>query len=49
MQTVSQGQWYNLYDNVNALRCDPLMTQDENPTKEFLTVKLQPTGAFYQL
>ena len=41
MQIVSQGQWNKLYKHVYVLRCNPLMIQDVNPTKDFLTVKLK--------
>ena len=41
MQIVSRGQFNKLYKNVHVLRCNPLMIQDINPVKEFLTVKLK--------
>ena len=41
LQIVSQGQWNKLYEHVHVLRCNPLMIQDVNPAKEFLTVKLK--------
>ena len=41
MQIVSQGQWNKLYKHVYVLRCNPLMIQDGNPVKEYLTVKLK--------
>ena len=30
-----------LYKHVHVLRCNPLVIQDANPAKEFLTVKLK--------
>ena len=41
MQIVSQGQWNKLYKHVYVLRCNPLVIQDVNPAKEYLTVKLK--------
>ena len=41
MQIVSQGQQNKLYKHVYVLRCNPLVIQDVNPTKEYLTVKLK--------
>ena len=41
MQIVSQGQWNKLYKHVYVLKCNPLMIQDVNPAKEYLTVKLK--------
>ena len=41
MQIVSQGQRNKLYKHVYVLRCNPLMIQDINPAKEYLTVKLK--------
>ena len=40
-QIVSQGQQNKLYEHVYVLRCNPLMMQDVNPAKEYLTVKLK--------
>ena len=41
MQIVSQGQWNKLYKHVYVLRCSPLVIQDINHAKEYLTVKLK--------
>ena len=41
MQIASQGQWNKLYKHVHVLRCNPLVIQDVNPAKEYLTVKLK--------
>ena len=41
MKNVSQGQRNKLYTHVYELRCNPLVIQDGNPAKEFLTVKLK--------
>ena len=41
MQIVSQGQWNKFYKHVHVLRCNPLVTQDINPAKYLLTVKLK--------
>ena len=41
MQIVSQGQWNKLHKHVYVLRCNPLMIEDVNPAKEYLTVKLK--------
>ena len=41
MQTVSQGQQNKLYKHVYVIRCNPLVIQDVNPAKEYLTVKLK--------
>ena len=41
MQIVSQGQQNKLYKHVYVLRCNPLIIQDINPVKEYLTVKLK--------
>ena len=41
MQIVSQGQRNKLYKHVHVQRCNPLVIQDVNPAKEFLTVKLK--------
>ena len=41
MQIVSQGQQNKLYKHVYVLRCNPLVIQDGNPAKEYLTVKLK--------
>ena len=41
MQIVSQGQWNKLHKHVYVLRCNPLVIQDINPAKEYLTVKLK--------
>ena len=41
MQIVSQGQWNKLYKHVHVLRCNPLVIQDVNHVKEYLTVKLK--------
>ena len=41
MQIVSQGQWNKLNKHVYVLRCNPLVIQDINPAKEYLTVKLK--------
>ena len=41
MQIVSQGQRNKLHKHVYVLRCNPLMIQDVNPAKEYLTVKLK--------
>ena len=40
MQIVSHGQQNKLYKHVHVLRCNPLVIQDVNPAKEYLTVKL---------
>ena len=39
MQIVSQGQRNKLYKHVHVLRCNPLVIQDVNPAREYLTVK----------
>ena len=52
MQIVSQGQRNKLYKHVYVLRCNPLVIQDINPAKEYLTVKLRKTirgCVFYRL
>ena len=41
MQIVSQGQRNKLYEHVYVLRCNPLVIQDVNPAKEYLSVKLK--------
>ena len=41
MQIVSQGQQNKLHKHVYVLRCNPLVIQDVNPAKEYLTVKLK--------
>ena len=41
MQIVSQGQRNTIYKHVYVLRCNPLVIQDINPAKEYLTVKLK--------
>ena len=41
IQTVGQGHLNKLYEHVHILRCDPLMIQDANSAKEYLTVKLK--------
>ena len=41
MKIVSQGQRNKLYKHIYVLRCNPLMIQDVNPAKEYLTVKLK--------
>ena len=41
MQIVSQGQRNKLYKHVHVLRCNPLVIQDVNPAREYLTVKLK--------
>ena len=41
MQIVSQGQRNKLYKHVYVIRCNPLVIQDVNPAKEYLTVKLK--------
>ena len=41
MQIVSQGQRNKLYKHVHVLRYNPLVIQDVNSAKEFLTVKLK--------
>ena len=41
MHIVSQGQRNKLYKHVYVLRCNPLVIQDINPAKEYLTVKLK--------
>ena len=41
IQIVSQEQRNKLYIHVHVLRCNPLMIQDANPAKEYLTVKLK--------
>ena len=41
MQIVSQGQRNKLYKHVYVLRCNPLVIQDVNPAKEYLTVNLK--------
>ena len=41
MQIVSQGQRKKLYKRVHVLRCNPLVIQDINPAKEYLTIKLK--------
>ena len=41
MQIVSQGQRNKLYKHVHVLRCNPLMIQDINPARDYLTVKLK--------
>ena len=41
MQIVSQGQRNKFHKHVYVLRCNPLVIQDVNPAKEYLTVKLK--------
>ena len=41
MQITSQGQQNKLYKHVHVLRCNPLVIQDINPAKEYLTIKLK--------
>ena len=41
MQIVSQGQRNKLHKHVYVLRSNPLVIQDVNPAKEYLTVKLK--------
>ena len=41
MQIVSQRQWNKLYKHVHVLSCNPFVTQDINPAKEYLTIKLK--------
>ena len=41
MQIVSQGQRNKFYKHVYVLRCNPLVIQDVNAAKEYLTVKLK--------
>ena len=41
MQIVSQGQRNKLHKHVYVLRCNPLVIQDVNPAKQYLTVKLK--------
>ena len=41
MQIVSQGQWNKFYKHVHVLRCNPLVIQDVNPARQYLTVKLK--------
>ena len=41
MQIISQGQRNKLYKHVHVLRCNPLVIQDVNPAREYLTVKLK--------
>ena len=41
MKIVRQGQQNKLYKYIYVLRCNPLMIQDVNPAKEYLTVKLK--------
>ena len=40
IQIVSQGQLNKFYKYVHVLRCNPIVIQDINPAKEYLTVKL---------
>ena len=47
MQIVSQGQRNKLHKHVHLLRCNPLVIQDVNPAKEFLTVKLKQLKGMY--
>ena len=47
MQIVSQGQQNKLYKHVYVQRCNPLVIQDVNPAKEYLTVKLKQLEGVY--
>ena len=41
MQIVSQGQQNKLYKQIYILKCNPLMIQDINLAKEYITVKVK--------